>query len=466
MSAALLCILLYSESGIINHFLVSSQNSLLVSGCNVTAVASTSLARSKEFARHFSIPTYYTTYEALASDPNVDIVYIATTNNNHKNPTLLMLRNNKNVLVEKPTTVTYEDAVIMYREARERGLFLMTNHWTRFFPLIQYLRRTFLTTPYSNNNNNYDPERRFLKQQTNEHNLGKVMAMKGDFSFVTPLSPSDRFLNHSLGGGVTLDIGCYLIELALLAAYDHHNTTSLHHEMKKEVAAATANNIHPDGIEATGHGIMFNGVEFPVDVESSFSLRWGGGNYGVWNGECPSNNETECDTISIGGEGTKTLKHNNNADLEHKFSMIASFQASFRRPSTFEVEYVFEHGRIVIAGPGNCPSEMTIYEYEQYGPLKRETVVLFPLPSIKNELVKRYGTPFYPRAEGFVYVIDAIEKCMAEKGVPGSGSTSRGEEEQWMMDEGCLEMPENTMEEQLVTVEVTENVLKEMGYFD
>jgi predicted dehydrogenase len=358
-----------------------------------------------------------------------------------------MLRGNKNVLVEKPTTVTYEDTVMMYREAAERGLFLMTNHWTRFFPLIKYLRRAFLTS--NNDGNNDVSDGRLLKQQTTNmhHNLGKVMAMKGDFSFATPLSPSDRFLNHSLGGGVTLDIGCYLIELALLAAYDHSNITS---------------NIHPDGIEATGHGIMYNGVEFPVDVESSFSLRWGGGKYGVWNGECTNNDDTECDIISIGGKGTKTLKHNEQQQQqENKFSMIASFQASFRRPSTFEVEYVFEHGRIAIAGPGNCPNEMTIYEYERYGPLKRETKVSFPLPSIKNELVKRYGTPYYPRAEGFAYVIDAIEKCMVEKGVPG-----RRDDERWLTDGGCLEMEENTIEEQLVTVELTANVLKKMGYFD
>lgn len=362
---------------------------------------------------------------------------MATTNNNHKSATLLMLQHGKNVLVEKPTTVTYEDTQIMYDEAKRRGLFLMTNHWTRFFPLIKYLRQTFLTP-----NDDLAGTRRM--KQSKHYDLGKVMSMHGDFSFATPLSPSDRFLNHTLGGGVTLDVGCYLIELALLAAYDHNKSV--------KSKANKAKPIHPDGIEATGHGIMYNGIEFPVDVESSFSLRWGGGSYGLWDGECSSNGMSKCKAISIGGKDLTTLQHKGTSNA---FSMIASFQASFRRPSTFEVEYVFEHGRIRIHGPGNCPNDMTIYEYEPYGLLKSETRVSFPLPPIRDELVERFGTPYYPRPEGFAHVIDSIEACMADKGIP------RGN----LANKGCLEMKENTIEEQLETVKVTENVLKGMGYF-
>ena len=61
----------------------------------------------------------------------------------------------------------------------------------------------------------------YLHQQYRQYNLGKVQAMHGDFGFKTPLDPHDRFLNRTLDGGVTLDVGCYLVELALLAAYDH-----------------------------------------------------------------------------------------------------------------------------------------------------------------------------------------------------------------------------------------------------
>lgn len=100
-------------------------STLSVMGCNITAVASSqnnnttlALPRAKLFANKFSIPTYYASYHQLALDPNVDIVYVATTNQNHMEPTLMMLRAGKNVLVEKPTAVTYEEAKIMYDEAK------------------------------------------------------------------------------------------------------------------------------------------------------------------------------------------------------------------------------------------------------------------------------------------------------------------------------------------------------------
>ena len=99
---------------------------------------------------------------------------------------------------------------------------------------------------------------------------------------------------------------------------------------------------------------MYEGRSFPVDVESSFSLRWGGGAEG----------------IAVDGDGSI----HPTADSADEFTMIGSFQASFRRPSSFDVEYVFERGRIVVHGPGNCPSEMTVYEHkDRYGPLVRET---------------------------------------------------------------------------------------------
>ena len=45
-------------------------------------------------------------------------MYVATTNQAHMEPTLMMLRSGKNVLVEKPTSVTYKEAKVMYDEAK------------------------------------------------------------------------------------------------------------------------------------------------------------------------------------------------------------------------------------------------------------------------------------------------------------------------------------------------------------
>ncbi len=466
---------------------------LISSGCTVTAVAAmhnyngekhlSALSRAESFANMFSIPNYYGTYEELAQDTNVDIVYVATTNQNHLNPTLLMLQSGKNVLVEKPTAVTYEEAKLMYDEAEKRGLFLMTNHWTRFFPSVKYLRAKFLemhsslldevsavTQSKTNAQSSLSVRRRVTHPSHHrQYNLGKPLAMHGDFGFPTPLDPSDRFLNRTLGGGVTLDVGCYLVELALLAAYDHHqagNTDDAAIAEGKGRRKLTSKELQPDEVIATGHG-MYNGLEFPVDVESSFSIRWGGKSYGIWNGECDVDEEggdmTATSVYSAKRRGChlksssrQALSSDSDSDSDDPFTMLASFQASFRRPSTFEVEYVFERGRVVLHGPGNCPTEMTIYENEPFGLLTRETTVSFKLPTMD---LSPFGRSNYPRAEGFVYVINRIEECMAKKGVPGRSDDSS------MRGSGCLEVKENSIEEQLATVEITERVLKEMNYF-
>lgn len=352
----------------------------------------------------------------------------------------------------------------------------MTNHWTRFFPLVKYLRQTFLlaSTPSIPNssivleeiegpssNQTATSTARTTKHhadgaQQQSFDLGKVLAMHGDFSFITPVNPIDRFLNRALGGGVTLDVGCYLVELALLAAYDHEQSHPQSvHRVQKSTSSGDSKGflmeyLRPEDVAATGNGV-YHGVSYPVDVESSFLLRWGGGLDGI---VCDAdavhgdaNGKTgkrRLGNASICGESSNQ-KLKLQASTAEQFTMVASFQASFRRPSTFEVEYTFERGRILIHGPGNCPSEMTVYEYEQpYGPVFRETIFTFPLPLIRNAILQ-YGQPNYPRAEGFAYVIDAIEKCMAEKGVPGRSDGRR-------MSRRCLELKENTVEEQLVTV--------------
>lgn len=400
-----------------------------------------------------------------------------------------MLQSGKNVLVEKPTAVTYQEAKGMYDEAKERGLFLMTNHWTRFFPLVKYLRTTFLeqSRPSSSSATTIDmmgssgpkkdqsstsslrwqshSSQHHLHQQQRQYNLGKVEAMHGDFGFKTPLDPHDRFLNRTLGGGVTLDVGCYLVELALLAAYDHHQsrTTTVGTNVgiddegaKRKRRKLTSNELQPDGVTATGHG-MYNGFEFPVDVESSFSIRWGGKDYGIWNGECDVIDDSKDENLAMNERrGCPVTSGSTQASIpdgnDDEFTMIASFQASFRRPSLFEVEYEFENGRVVLHGPGNCPNEMTIYENEPFGPLIRETTVSSKLPKVD---LTPYGRSNYPRAEGFVYVIDRIEECMALEGIPGREADGSG----------CRELQENSIEEQLATVEITEKVLREMNYF-
>ena len=107
---------------------------LLAEGLTVQAVAARDGAKARAFADRFGIPTAHAGYEALVEDPDVDVVYVATTHNFHAAHALLAIEAGKPVLVEKAFTVTAAQARQVADAARERGVFAMEAMWTRFLP--------------------------------------------------------------------------------------------------------------------------------------------------------------------------------------------------------------------------------------------------------------------------------------------------------------------------------------------
>ena len=75
----------------------------------LVAVASRSPERAEDFADKFGIPKALS-YEELVADPDVDIVYVATTHNYHFDCAKLALEAGKPVLMEKPFTVNAGEA--------------------------------------------------------------------------------------------------------------------------------------------------------------------------------------------------------------------------------------------------------------------------------------------------------------------------------------------------------------------
>ena len=91
----------------------------------VVAVAGRSLDRAKEFAARFSVAKAYGSYEQLAQDNDVDIVYVGTINSAHYNCCLKMFEYNKHVLCEKPLTLNAIQTKQLIEAARSKRLFLM-----------------------------------------------------------------------------------------------------------------------------------------------------------------------------------------------------------------------------------------------------------------------------------------------------------------------------------------------------
>jgi predicted dehydrogenase len=85
----------------------------------LVAVGSRSAESANRFGDTFGVPHRHSSYEALAHDPDVDIVYVATPHVYHADNSLLCMRAGKAVLCEKPFTVNGAQAQTVIDYARQ-----------------------------------------------------------------------------------------------------------------------------------------------------------------------------------------------------------------------------------------------------------------------------------------------------------------------------------------------------------
>uniref|UniRef100_UPI00398EA6D6 trans-1,2-dihydrobenzene-1,2-diol dehydrogenase-like n=1 Tax=Pristiophorus japonicus TaxID=55135 RepID=UPI00398EA6D6 len=155
------------------------------------AVASRDSSRARDFAKQHQIPKSYGSYEELACDPNIDIIYLGTINPQHLRVALLMLQAGKNVLCEKPMAMNLKEVQQIVRTARDNDLFLIEGLWTRFFPASNAIRC-------------------LVSQNT----VGEIKMVKAEFG--THMMGTPRLMEKELGGGVLLDIGCYCLQFVCM----------------------------------------------------------------------------------------------------------------------------------------------------------------------------------------------------------------------------------------------------------
>jgi predicted dehydrogenase len=172
----------------------------LVEDAELIAIGSRSQKSADDFNGEFPVKYRHDSYEALAQNPEVDVIYIATPHNLHYENTLLCLRNGKAVLCEKPFAMNARQAAEMIQLAKERKLFLMEALWTKFQP-------------------------HFIKMQEmiGQGMLGEIRSVLVNFGFIPQEPVPKRLFDPALGGGTLMDIGIYNVFMALnvLGKPDH-----------------------------------------------------------------------------------------------------------------------------------------------------------------------------------------------------------------------------------------------------
>ena len=165
----------------------------LVKGVTLFAVASRNLDKAKAFAVAHKATHYYDTYEAIAANSEVDLVYIATPNSFHYKHTMMCLDAGKAVICEKPFGLNSRQVLEMTNKAQEKGVFLMEALWTRFIPATQKVIDLIAHGA-----------------------IGEIKGIKADFGFAAQVDLNSRLYNNALGGGSLLDIGIYPVYLSYL----------------------------------------------------------------------------------------------------------------------------------------------------------------------------------------------------------------------------------------------------------
>ncbi len=179
----------------------------------VVAVGSRSIETARFFAEAHEIAHAEGSHDAVSGRDDVDVVYVASTNDLHRVNTLSCLEAAKPVLCEKPLALSASQAAEMVDAAARAGVFFMEAMWMRFQP--------FLDT---------------VDELVGSGSIGEVRLFQATFGFPANPDPARRWFNPGMGGGSLLDLGIYPVTLA-------------YHLLGPPVSYSSEADLTPDGVD-------------------------------------------------------------------------------------------------------------------------------------------------------------------------------------------------------------------------
>lgn len=195
---------------------------------NCYAVASREQIRAEAFAKEWGFKKACGSYEELAADPHVDLVYIATPHSHHYEHARLCILNGKAVLCEKAFTANARQAEALLQLAKERNVFITEAIWTRYMPFSHTIRELVFNG-----------------------SIGRPHMLTANLGY--PIAYKERIAKPELCGGALLDIGVYPINFARMI-------------------------FGTDIDDIQSHCVKNN---YGVDIQESISFRYANGNMAV-----------------------------------------------------------------------------------------------------------------------------------------------------------------------------------------
>ncbi|NOT38946.1 MAG: Gfo/Idh/MocA family oxidoreductase [Alphaproteobacteria bacterium] len=200
-----------------------------VARVQVTAIAARDPARAKAFAAEHGIATVHTSYDALISDPSIDLVYVATPPAFHAGIAINALAAGKHVLVEKPFSMNAAEA----REVLAAG----ARAGRRVFEAFHYRHHALWHR---------------IVEICRSGALGKIVSLDAAFHAPIPKTADEFRWNASIGGGALMDLGCYPLQWVRVATGEEPVVEGATMRMVDGVDAATEAVLRfPGGATAT-----------------------------------------------------------------------------------------------------------------------------------------------------------------------------------------------------------------------
>ncbi len=160
-------------------------------GGHVAAVSSASPERAQAFAATHGVEVACAPHAALLEQAEVDVVYVATTNERHHLDAAACIAAGVPALVEKPFAMDATTAGQVLRAAGEAGVFVAEAMWMRLQPAYRRLR-----------------------EEIDAGTIGEPGLVEAAFGVLLDEGPDRRWRSAQLGGGTLLDTGIYPATLA------------------------------------------------------------------------------------------------------------------------------------------------------------------------------------------------------------------------------------------------------------
>lgn len=160
-------------------------------GTECWAVAARDISRAQAFAARHGFKKAYGSYEDMLSDPEVELVYIATPHSLHAEHMKLCLEHGKAALCEKAFTMNAAQAREIAEISRETGVYASEAMWTR-----------------------YMPSRKLIQETVDSGIVGPVHMLTANLSY--DMDTKGRLTDPVLAGGALLDVGVYGVNFAMM----------------------------------------------------------------------------------------------------------------------------------------------------------------------------------------------------------------------------------------------------------